>query len=158
VKTSPTLKPCPFCGGDQPAVFLPTCRPETPYNPADRLYPVVRCTRIGCIAEVAGKNEDYNGKTAIEAWNRRHSREESQTGLGDRADGLHNDPRPWLLFYRDGKSLGEIAAELGCSIYALSPWLTAPLVRAFSSTPTSSNAAASNSRDERAETKGIADG
>ena len=50
-------------------MFEPTCRPETPYNPADRLYPIVRC--MSCYAEVTGKNEDYFGKTAIAAWNRR---------------------------------------------------------------------------------------
>ena len=65
------LLPCLFCGSDQVMMFAPTCRPETPYNPADRLFPIVRCIR--CRAEVAGKNEDYSGRTAIDAWNRRAS-------------------------------------------------------------------------------------
>lgn len=37
--------------------------------------------------------------------------------------------RPWVLFYRDGKNLGEITAELGGTIYDYSPWLAAPMVR-----------------------------
>ena len=36
----------------------------------------------------------------------------------------------WARFYRDGKSLGEIATEFECGIYDLSPWLTAPLIHA----------------------------
>jgi hypothetical protein len=63
------LKPCPFCGSDKITLFGPTCRPETPYNPADRLYPIVRCG--SCLGEATGKNEDYLGSSAIAAWNRR---------------------------------------------------------------------------------------
>jgi len=63
------LEPCPFCGSDNAMMLGPTCRPETPYNPADRLFPIVRCG--SCCAEVSGSNEDYRGKSAIEAWNRR---------------------------------------------------------------------------------------
>ena len=37
----------------------------------------------------------------------------------------------WARFYRDNKTLGEIATEFECSIYDLSPWLTAPLTRAM---------------------------
>ena len=60
-------------------MFEPTCRPETPYNPADRLYPIVRC--MSCYAEVTGKNEDYFGKTAIAAWNRRPAQTYTQDQL-----------------------------------------------------------------------------
>ena len=35
----------------------------------------------------------------------------------------------WKLFYGDGLTLGEIAEKLGCGIYDLSPWLTAPANR-----------------------------
>jgi hypothetical protein len=61
------LKPCPFCGGD--AMAMPrTCDKSTPYDPADRAFPVVRC--MTCFAEVQGKN--WTGAaTAIAAWNRR---------------------------------------------------------------------------------------
>jgi hypothetical protein len=65
------LKACPFCGGREVRILKPTCRPETPYNAADRLYPVARCATPGCGGENTGKNEDYSGKSAAEAWNRR---------------------------------------------------------------------------------------
>lgn len=63
------LQPCPFCGGVNLFLSPPTCRLKTPYNPADRLYPIVMCRT--CHAEIAGANEDYRGGTAIAAWNRR---------------------------------------------------------------------------------------
>lgn len=69
ILTEPVLLPCPFCGDDNAMMLPPTCRPETPYNPADRLFPIVRCG--SCCAEVSGENEDYRGKSAIAAWNRR---------------------------------------------------------------------------------------
>lgn len=43
---------------------------------------------------------------------------------------LINCDAVWARFYRDGKSLGEIAQEFGCSVYQLSPWLTSPVARA----------------------------
>jgi Lar family restriction alleviation protein len=64
-----SLKPCPFCGGAEVSLHLPTCRPETPYDPTDRLYPWVVCRT--CHVEVPGKSEDYRGGTASAAWNRR---------------------------------------------------------------------------------------
>lgn len=69
INTMTDLKNCPFCGSDNAMVIGPTCRPETPYNPADRLFPIVRCG--SCCAEVSGDNEDYRGKSAIAAWNLR---------------------------------------------------------------------------------------
>lgn len=63
------LLPCPFCGSDKVSVSPPTCRPETPYNPADRLYPLASCRT--CQASVPGDNEDYEAKSAVAAWNRR---------------------------------------------------------------------------------------
>lgn len=65
------LLPCPHCGASKAMMFEPTCRPETPYNPADRLFPIVRC--MTCYAEAAGEDEDYKGQSAIAAWNRRAS-------------------------------------------------------------------------------------
>lgn len=50
--------------------------------------------------------------------------------MGERQDAYNNDAI-WGAFYRDGKTLGQIAEEFGVSIYDLSPWLTAPLVRAI---------------------------
>lgn len=64
---SDRLKPCPFCGGEA-HILPPTCRPETPYDPSDRLYPVARCGSCG--AEAAGESGD-SGRTAIAAWSHR---------------------------------------------------------------------------------------
>ncbi len=68
MSTDTSLKPCPFCPDGTPRMLKPTCKLSTPYNPADRLYPIVSCD---CGAEVAGENEDQKGTSAIEAWNRR---------------------------------------------------------------------------------------
>jgi hypothetical protein len=62
------LAPCPFCGGDKCVVYPRTCDRTTPYNPADRAFPVVRCR--GCGAEAIG--DDWGApETAIVKWNRR---------------------------------------------------------------------------------------
>jgi hypothetical protein len=63
----------------------PTCRPETSYNPADRLFPIVRC--MACYCEVAGANEDYRGTTAIAAWNRRPLLDELDASKARIAEG-----------------------------------------------------------------------
>lgn len=42
---------------------------------------------------------------------------------------LWENDRIWAAFYRDGLTLAQIAAAWGCSIYDLSPWLTAPLTQ-----------------------------
>jgi len=61
------LKPCPFCGGEGHASER-TCDKDSPYNPNDRAYPVVRCSK--CFTTVGGK--DWSSvSTAIEAWNKR---------------------------------------------------------------------------------------
>lgn len=62
------LKPCPFCLGTDARMSPPTCTKRTPYNPADRAFPKVRCP---CGAEKCGDDWDQSGKTAIAAWNRR---------------------------------------------------------------------------------------
>ena len=61
---------CPFCGGTEMRTSKPTCTDKTPYNPADRFYPVIRCR---CGVEVSGKNDDYSDDsiTARQAWNTR---------------------------------------------------------------------------------------
>ena len=79
-------------------MFEPTCRPETPYNPADRLYPIVRC--MSCYAEVTGKNEDYFGKTAIAAWNRRPA----QTYTQDQLDAAVRAERERCARIADGEA------------------------------------------------------
>jgi hypothetical protein len=63
------LLPCPFCGERNAVVLSPTCDRKTPYNPADRAFPVVRCA--SCDVEVPGKDWDQSCKSAIAAWNRR---------------------------------------------------------------------------------------
>jgi len=64
---TPAIKPCPFCGGEASARPR-TCNRNTPYNPADRAFPIVRCGKCG--AEAIG--DDWKSEaTAIEAWNRR---------------------------------------------------------------------------------------
>jgi hypothetical protein len=53
----------------------------------------------------------------------------SPAGVGVETQPWNNDTI-WARFYRDGKTLGEICEEFKCGVYDLSPWLTAPLVRA----------------------------
>lgn len=66
---SEPFKPCPFCGSANQTMIGPTCDRNTPYDPNDRAFPIVRC--FGCITDVSGQDFDASGKTAIEAWNRR---------------------------------------------------------------------------------------
>lgn len=58
------LKPCMFCG-QTPMVYPRTCNKDTPYNPADRAFPVVRC-RCG----ISLDGEDWKGPESVVArWN-----------------------------------------------------------------------------------------
>lgn len=61
--------------------------------------------------------------------------EPSEKGRGMSRDELYENDQVWAMFYRDGKNLGEIALEFNVSVYDLSPWLTAPLVQAYSKLP-----------------------
>jgi hypothetical protein len=63
------LLPCPFCGSEKHSVLPPTCDKNTPYNPNDRAFPIVRCG--GCFTEVPGKDWDASCKTAGQRWNDR---------------------------------------------------------------------------------------
>lgn len=61
------LLPCPFCGGE-PVATERNCNLNDEYDPTDRAYPIVKCTK--CFAEAFGRN--WSGiETAIEAWNKR---------------------------------------------------------------------------------------
>jgi hypothetical protein len=64
---STELKPCPHCGGTASA-YPRTCEKDTPYDPLDTAFPIVRCGL--CFASSPGKN--WSGeRTAIDAWNTR---------------------------------------------------------------------------------------
>jgi len=65
--TDDSLKPCPFCGGAA-SLHPRTCDKNTPYNPADRAFPVARCGQCG--AEALGKDWG-KPETAAEKWNTR---------------------------------------------------------------------------------------
>lgn len=65
--TDDSLKPCPFCGGAA-SLHPRTCDKNTPYNPADRAFPIARCGQCG--AEAVGKDWG-RPETAASAWNRR---------------------------------------------------------------------------------------
>ena len=65
--TNDSLKPCPFCGGAA-SLHPRTCDKNTPYNPADRAFPVARCGQCG--AEALGKDWG-KPETAAEKWNTR---------------------------------------------------------------------------------------
>lgn len=68
IEMSDKILPCPFCGCETIRVHKRTCDKDTPYNPADRAYPLVRC--YGCGASAEG--DDWTGiDTAINRWNRR---------------------------------------------------------------------------------------
>lgn len=82
------LEACPFCGAHNAMMLPPTCKPETPYNPADRLFPIVRCG--SCCAEVSGANEDYRGGSAIAAWNRRTPSPQTSPATEGVANRLHS--------------------------------------------------------------------
>lgn len=66
----PELMRCPFCGSEDGArLYTPTCDRTTPYDPAHRAFPIVRCR---CGVEVAGHDWDHSGESAVDAWNTRH--------------------------------------------------------------------------------------
>lgn len=65
--TDDSLKPCPFCGGAA-SLHPRTCDKNTPYNPADRAFPIARCGQCG--AEAVGKDWG-RPETAAEKWNAR---------------------------------------------------------------------------------------
>lgn len=65
---SDKILPCPFCGCETIRVHKRTCDKDTPYNSADRAYPLVRCYGCGASAE----SDDWTDiDTAINRWNRR---------------------------------------------------------------------------------------
>jgi hypothetical protein len=47
----------------------------------------------------------------------------------EKLEEVLTEAHPWLLFYRDGKSLGEVVETCGGTVYDYSPWLTAPCIR-----------------------------
>lgn len=95
------LKPCPFCGSDKHMLLSPTCDRSTPYNPADRAFPIIRCG--GCYTDVPGRDFDASGKSAVEAWNRR-------SALSDQERAVEVKP---LLDPHDFASSYEFRDECG---------------------------------------------
>lgn len=68
IEMSDKILPCPFCGCETIRVHKRTCDKDTPYNSADRAYPLVRCYGCGASAE----SDDWTDiDTAINRWNRR---------------------------------------------------------------------------------------
>lgn len=89
------LLPCPFCGQTPSRAWPRTCDRDSPYDAADRAYPIVRCE---CGAEVPG--EDWGEPpTAVVAWNRRAALEASHAPVPREptgamlaaADPIYND-------------------------------------------------------------------
>ncbi|OJW21212.1 MAG: hypothetical protein BGO49_24680 [Planctomycetales bacterium 71-10] len=95
---------------------------------------------------IAAKDEkDANGETERyhelkrNAWGNVRRAEKVLPGLAERVAELEQQIETWRvehrvktaykLFYGDGLSLGEVAEQLHCSIYDLSPWLTAAATR-----------------------------
>lgn len=68
-RTDRELLPCPFCGGEDATLCLPTCTQSAPYNPLDRAFPSVFCP--GCFVSMPGENWNHSGDSAIAAWNNR---------------------------------------------------------------------------------------
>jgi hypothetical protein len=64
------LLPCPFCASKNTDVRQPTCTRESPYDPLDRAYPIVRCGK--CYAEISGDDFDSSCRTAVHKWNLRN--------------------------------------------------------------------------------------
>lgn len=64
---------CPFCDQPFPIVSGPTCKKSDSYDPADRAYPIVRCSKCHC--SIGGKNWDHTCNSAIKAWNTRPTSE-----------------------------------------------------------------------------------
>lgn len=94
--TREKIAPCPFCGGT-PRLLPPTCEPSTPYNPRDRLFPIVRCS---CGASVPGSNEDYREderSSAVVAWNRRALIHEDREPVAWDATWSHSTDRTTRL-------------------------------------------------------------
>lgn len=95
--TDRELEGCPFCGNSVLHVIPPTCKRDTPYSPADRAFPTVRCK---CGAEVHGENWDESCSSAIAAWNRR-----TPAG-GDARDAERY--RRWRLLAASGTMSDEV--------------------------------------------------
>lgn len=99
---SDELKPCPFCGGAA-AVSPRTCDKNTPYNPADRAFPIARCGQCG--AEAVGKDWG-RPETAAAAWNRR--------ALLAAQPAVQQPAEDAGLLDRHGKIRGDLKASAYC--------------------------------------------
>lgn len=100
--TDDSLKPCPFCGGAA-SLHPRTCDKNTPYNPADRAFPVARCGQCG--AEAPGKDWG-RPETAAEKWNAR--------ALLAAQPAVQQPAEDAGLLDRHGKIRGDLKASAYC--------------------------------------------
>lgn len=92
----------------------PTCSKNSPYDPADRAFPVAICN--GCTASIGGKNWDDSCESAVKVWNTRADQGDEAAAIGyTDAHGIG-----WLK-KDDGSALGMTQAV----VYSRS---TAPFV------------------------------
>ena len=106
--TDDSLKPCPFCGGAA-SLHPRTCDKNTPYNPADRAFPIVRCGQCG--AEAAGKDWG-RPETAAEKWNARALlAEQARTEPTKLESNIHESSETYLHADVEAACWGEYTVE-----------------------------------------------
>lgn len=73
---------------------------------------------------------DTNAQIAINIL-KNHNNDDSERliGITEALDKKDKEMLPWMLFYRDGLTLEQVAEKMNCTVYTLSPWLYAPCLR-----------------------------
>jgi hypothetical protein len=116
------LLPCPFCGGEA-SDTPPNCHQSTPYDPTDRMYPIVRCKSCGGTAEGAcndGRIDNRSTASAVAAWNTRADtaevialRAERDALLAERNEALTN-----IRAYQVGVAVGRSEGDATLAVRA----------------------------------------